>query len=134
MNTAVENSLRLLGISDHNYGIAKRKGEYLSVMRKLAEDNKDRIRIAVGIEIATLPTHYDIEDPSEIAGYDFCLIENLTNPESIVGRDLFAFCDRLGILCGIAHTDMFAYCDMYGFAYESFFRELEDYGDGLRLV
>ena len=124
VNTAVENSIRLLGVSDHNYGIGNRKREYLQVMRKLAEDNKEKLQIAVGIEIATLPTHFDITDTAEIAGYDFCLIENLTNPESIVGKDLFGFCDRLGILCGIAHTDMFAYCDRYGYDYESFFSEM----------
>jgi len=126
VNTAVENGIRLFGICDHNYGIGNRKREYIKVMRKLAEDNRNRIRLAAGIEIATIPTHYDIKDPAEIADYDYCLIEHITSPDSIVGKDLFGFCDTLGILCGIAHTDMFAYCDMYGYAYEDFFREMAD--------
>lgn len=124
VNTAIENSIRLFGICDHNYGIGTRKREYIEEMRKLAADNRDRIRLAVGIEIATIPTHYDIQSPAEIADYDFCLIEHITSRESIVGGDLFGFCEKLGILCGIAHTDMFAYCDMYGYNYEEFFTEM----------
>lgn len=124
VNTAIENSIRLFGICDHNYGIGTRKREYIEVMRKLADNNRDKIRLAVGIEIATIPTHYDIQEPEEIADYDFCLIEHITSRESIVGGDLFGFCDKLAIQCGIAHTDMFAYCDMYGYDYETFFAEM----------
>lgn len=124
VDTAVENGIRLFGICDHNYGIGARKREYIREMRELAEQNKERIRLLTGIEIATIPTHYDIADPAEIAGYDYCLIEHITSDESIVGGDLFGFCSRLGIRCGIAHTDMFAYCDKYGYDYAQFFAEM----------
>jgi len=124
VNTAVENGIRIFGICDHNYGIGTRKREYIQVMRELAEQNKERIRLLVGIEIATVPTHYDITDPGEIADYDYCLIEHITSDESIVGGDLFGFCEKLGICCGIAHTDMFAYCDKYGYSYAEFFAEM----------
>ncbi len=124
VDTAVENGIRLFGICDHNYGIGKRKAEYLRVMRRLAEENRDRLRMLVGIEIATIPQNYDIADPAEISGYDYCLIEHITQDESIVGGNLFGFCDKLGIRCGIAHTDMFAYCDKYGYDYRTFFAEM----------
>lgn len=124
LDTAVENGIRLFGICDHNYGIGKRKAEYLQVMRQLATDNRDRIRLLVGIEIATIPANYDITEPAEIADYDYCLIEHITQDESLVGGDLFGFAEKLGIRCGIAHTDMFAYCDKYGYAYHAFFSEM----------
>lgn len=124
VDTAAENGIRLFGICDHNYGIGTRKQEYIKVMRELAERNRDRLRLLAGIEIATIPSHYDIEDPAEISAYDYCLIEHITSDDSIVGGDLFGFCEKLGIRCGIAHTDIFAYCDKYGYAYADFFAEM----------
>lgn len=128
IKTAISNGIDLLGISDHNYGIAERKREYLAEMRSLAEQYKDRIKILCGIEIATLPQFYDIQNSEEIKDYDYCLIEHIMEPESIAGANLLEFCGNLGIPCGIAHTDMFAYCDMYGFAYLDFFRKMADAG------
>lgn len=128
INTAVRNGLSVLGISDHNYGIGSRKGEYLCKIRSLACEYKDKIKILCGIEIATLPHLYDIKNPDEIKEYDYCLIEHITNPDSIVGGNLIKFCKELKIPCGIAHTDMFAYCDMYGYDYEEFFGQMAEAG------
>ncbi len=128
VDMAVTNGIRLFGICDHNYGIGTRKATYLTEIRALAAKNKDRLRLLTGIEIATFPHLYDIADPVEIREYDYCLIEHITSPESIVGGDLFGFCEKLGIRCGIAHTDMFQYCDIYGYAYEPFFQEMAERG------
>ena len=54
------------------------------------------------------------------------MIEHITYPESVVGSDLFAFCKKLGILCGIAHTDLFEYCDIYGYDYREFFAKMAE--------
>lgn len=128
VDTMVRNGVRLLGITDHNYGIGKRKAEYERVVRELAKKNADRIRILCGIEIATIPTHYDLADPSEIAGYDYCLLEHIDSPDSLAKDDLFGFAEKLGIRCGIAHTDMFAYCDNRGYDRREFFKKLADHG------
>lgn len=123
---AIEHGISILGICDHNYGIGDRKARYIEEMRGCAEKYKDKIRILCGIEIATIPHIFDIEGNGEISNYDYCLIEHITDPRSIVGKDLFAFCKKLGITCGIAHTDMFEYCDIYGYDYEEFFRKMAD--------
>lgn len=128
VDTMVKNGIRLLGITDHNYGIGARKAEYERVMRELAEANAEKIRILCGIEIATIPTHYDIKDPAEIAGYDYCLLEHIDHPDSLAKDDLFGFAEKLGIRCGIAHTDMFAYCDSRGYDRREFFRKLAEHG------
>lgn len=126
IDTAIEHGISVFGISDHNRGIGNRKAEYLHAIRGLAEEYKNRIRLLCGIEIATIPERFDIWDTSEIQDYDYCLIEHITDKESVVGKNLFEFCKRLGIRCGIAHTDLFAYCDMYGFAYEEFFAKMAE--------
>ena len=126
IETAIRNGIKTFGICDHNYGIGSRKAEYLTCMRKLAERYENRIKLHCGIEIATCPELFDIENPAEIKDYDYCLIEHITDEKSIVGKDLIPFCKKLGILCGIAHTDLFAYCDMYGYEYHAFFKELAE--------
>jgi len=124
INTAIKNGISILGICDHNYGIGERKSEYEKEIRLLAEEYKDKIKILCGIEIATLPNYYDITSPDELKYFDYCLVEHITSEQSIVGKNLIEFCNKTGILCGIAHTDLFEYCDIYGFNYYEFFNEL----------
>lgn len=124
IKTAIQNGLTTFGICDHNHGIGKRTKQYLAEMKDLARRYADQIKLLCGIEIATIPDLYTIENTDEVKGFDYCLIEHITYAESIVKGDLFAFCKKLGILCGIAHTDLFAYCDMYGYDYREFFAEM----------
>ena len=126
IDTAVSQGISMLGISDHNYGIGRRKPEYLQTVRSLAREYQDKIRLLCGIEIATLPHLFDLNSEQEIKGYDYCLLEHITDPRSIVGGDLFGFCAKLGIRCGIAHTDLFAYCDLYGYDYPDFFAKMAE--------
>ena len=128
IETAIHNGISVLGICDHNYGIGDRKEQYLQEIRGFAKTYADRIRVLCGIEIATLPHLFDITDKTQIRNFDYCLIEHITDPQSIVGNDLIGFCKNLGIPCGIAHTDLFAYCDLYGFDYYEFFKSLADNG------
>ena len=128
VDTMVKNGVRLLGITDHNYGIGKRKAQYLREMRQLAKDNADRLRILCGIEIATIPGNFDIADPAEIAEYDYCLLEHIDHPDSLAKNDLFGFAENLGIRCGIAHTALFAYCDNRGYDRREFFGKLAEHG------
>lgn len=127
IRTAIQNGISIFGICDHNYGIGSRKAEYLEEMRAMADIYRDRIQLFCGIEIATLPHLYDIKGSEEIQNFDYCLIEHLTDEKSIVKENIFEFCEKLGILCGIAHTDLFEYCDMYGFEYNDFFCKMAEH-------
>ena len=126
VDTAVRNGISVLGICDHSYGIGERKRTYLAEMRQLAEKNRDRIKIICGIEIPSLPHVYDFRDGdfSVIADYDYCLIEHIDEPESVVADRLIEFAEQVKIPCGIAHTDMFRYCRMFDRDPEAYFREL----------
>lgn len=124
VETAIQNGVTLLGITDHNYGIGERKKQYAREIHDFAKQYEPKITILCGIEIATLPQYFDISDTSLIRDYDYCLIEHITDNESIAGGNLIDFCDSLGIACGIAHTDLFAYCDMYGYDCAEFLAKL----------
>ena len=126
VENAIKNGISLFGMSGHGHGIGPRKSEYVETMRALADEYKDKIKIVCGIEIATVPPYFDTRYLQEIKDFDYCLIEHITYPESVVGGDLFAFCKKLGILCGIAHTDLFEYCDIYGYDYREFFAKMAE--------
>ena len=126
---AIENGIKLLGISDHNYGIGVQRLEtlsvdkrrrlkdyqrcldaYLSHIRLLAEKYKNDIRVVAGVEIATI-NNPQMLLPEELSleGFDYCLIEHISSDESIV-EDVFEFAERCGCAAvGIAHTDIPAY-------------------------
>ncbi len=126
IDTAIENGISVLGICDHSYGIGERKKEYLEEMRSFAQINKAKIKIICGIEIPSLPKHFDFSDMdfSVISEYDYCLLEHITEADSIIAANLIEFTEKIPIPCGIAHTDLFAYCKMYGFDPLSYFKEL----------
>ncbi len=125
---AIQAGVDVLGINDHDYGIADRKAQYEQEIRALAEQYKEKIQILCGIEVATTPNLYDADLADCIQGYDYCLIEHLLLPNGMVGDDVFSFCRKLNIPCGIAHTDLFAYCDQHGFAYKDFFEKMAKMG------
>lgn len=128
VDTAIANGISVLGICDHSYGIGENKAGYLTEIRELAEKNKDRIKILCGIEIPSLPRVFDFKDFdfSEIADYDYCLIEHIDQTDSVIGEKFLEFTNLLGIPCGIAHTDMFKYCEIFGFDPEDYFRKLAE--------
>ena len=124
IETAIANGITLFGITDHSHGIKENINEYVSEVRALAEEYKDRIRVLCGIEVATLPYKFEPEVALKVAKCDYCLIEHITDPESAVGKNIFEFCEHLKVRCGIAHTDLFAFCEMYGLDPEAFFSEM----------
>ena len=133
IEVAIAGGVEMLGICDHNYGIAFARKEfykseldisntnyertlirYFDHMNLLKEKYADKIEIKRGIEVATtlkFPRMLLPENTS-LAIFDYALIEHIGNPDmSCVGRDLFSFVRALGCPCGIAHTDIFGYID-----------------------
>lgn len=128
ITAAIENGVKLLGISDHSYGVGERRMQYLKKIRDLAPRYADRVKLMCGIEIPTKPGLFDVENPDDILGYDYALIEHITDHDSIVGGDLIGFCKNLGIRCGVAHTDLFAYCEKYGYEPRVYFERMAKAG------
>ncbi len=125
IEAALDGGIELFGICDHNYGIGVRKTEYLKHMTRLKELYFGQIRLLCGIEIATIPHLYDIK-PGEIKEYDYCIIEHIDHPDSVVKGDIVSFAKQFGIPAGIAHTDLFGYCEKAGRDPLNFFKELAD--------
>lgn len=131
IEAAIAGGVEMLGICDHNYGIAFARKEfyksefdisntnyeltlirYFDHMTLLKEKYADKIDIKRGIEVATtlkFPRML-LPDSTSLEIFDYALIEHIGDPDmSSVGRDLFSFVSLLGCPCGIAHTDIFGY-------------------------
>jgi histidinol phosphatase-like PHP family hydrolase len=92
----------------------RRYYDHLSLIK---EKYADRIRVLIGVEVATDLTapKRALPDTADISFFDYCLIESLADKDSTSGGDLFAFAKRCGTpSVGIAHTDMFAFIKKRG--------------------
>lgn len=122
---AIADGIEVLGICDHNYGIAqvpegkwyqRAIDRYLDHMRLLQEKYKRDIHLLCGIEVCTLDeSGLSLPDGVDISGFDYCLIENLDNVEhSVIHGDVFGFAKRTKCKTGIAHTDLFSFMELIG--------------------
>ena len=100
----IESGVQVFGITDHNHWIKGIEKEQNAAIRKLAEKYKDKIKIYCGIELSTRPS-WELCDFSVPKAYDYALIENVDEAESVTGGDLFGYAEKAGIPCGVAHTD-----------------------------
>lgn len=115
-----------LGISDHNHGIGKRTKEYFDLLTRLRDKYQKEIRISRGIEICTHMAYRLTED---VSFFDYCLIENLDNPESIMNGDIIGYCKKINCKNPIiAHTDLFAFGEGKKGGAEKYFFDLAENG------
>ena len=148
VKAAIDGGIEVLGISDHNHGIGNATTEvffhgndnakydyertlkrYFDHIDLIKEKYEGKIKILRGIEICTknLPRHY-LPENADISFFDYCLIENIDEPDSVAWNDIFAYAKKLGTVCGIAHTDMFSYIASRGEDALEFFGRMADAG------
>lgn len=146
---AILAGVQTLGFSDHNHSVGlARKSEcygrgtdlevdydrtlvrYFDHITLLKEKYKNKIKILRGLEVATCISkdNYALPHSADVSHFDYCLIEGLGKPNSIMNDDIFAFAKRCGCTAGIAHTDLFAFCERIGEDPFRFFRKLAENG------
>ncbi len=126
--SAVENGIKLIGISDHCYDVSQKQDSYIKKIRDLAGKYSEQIKVLCAVEIATKKTLFEMQDLSKLSEYDYCLVEHITDEESVVGGNLLEFCEKIGTRCVIAHTDLFRYCEKYGYDAHEYFKHLAQKG------
>lgn len=123
----IAEGVEVFGITDHNHWIKGNEKAHAEYIRALIEKYKDKIKIYCGIEISTRPG-WELSDFSVPGLYDYALLENLDEENSVMHGDIFSYADRVGIPCGIAHTDIFAFADKTGVPREEYIKRLADRG------
>lgn len=112
IENAAAKGVDVIGITDHQFSIGAKIGEYIREINALKSEFSDRITVLCGLEIGTRPSPGDF--PPQISGMlDFCLFESI---DSKKGMDIYEFLEwkRL-FLCpvGLAHTDIFELSERY---------------------
>ena len=149
VEAAIRGGVKQLGFCDHNYGVGcartdlcwnqgtkldadygKTLVRYYDHMRAVKEKYRSKINILCGIEVCTLNCEHSYALPSNagVSFFDFCLVENLDDPRSITGGDIFSFAKRCGCPTGIAHTDLFSFIKTRGEDPYRYFRQMAQQG------
>ncbi len=149
IENAIANGIQQLGICDHNYGVGcaridfcwdkgarldadygKTLMRYYDHINLLKEKYRNKIKLLSGIEICTLvgKDSYALPHTADVSFFDFCLVENLTDPSSITNGDIFSFAKRCGCPTGVAHTDLFAHIKALGENPHRYFKRMAEQG------
>ena len=123
----IEKGVRVLGITDHNYGIGDKEEEYRKHIRSLAEKYSSQIKVLCGIEICTLP-HLSPEKNKNFAEYDYCLMENLSDDGGEMKKDILSYTSGYKCPVGIAHTDLFGLIRSLGADTDKYLKSLAERG------
>ena len=145
VEAAIAAGISLLGFNDHNYGVGivdletfkkskitgygrclKRYFDHITAIKKLYAG---KIEILRGIELCTLKEgNYRFPSEEDISFFDYCLIENLDDPDSFLEGDIFSYAERCGCKTGIAHTDLFGFLKSKGWDAETYFSNMAQKG------
>ena len=87
--------------------------QYKEELRAARETYKERIKLLIGVEIATVPQHV-FTDFDKLDGCDYVLIEHIDLPESTVGESIFEYRKKFSCAVGIAHTDLITLAPKWG--------------------
>lgn len=149
VEAAIRGGIELFGICDHAYGVGHGRLEvyqaaaergcfadygrtlerYYDHISLLKGKYAERIKVLCGIEINTLRNlpQAALPDGVDVSFFDYCLIENLDDKDSITEGDVFSFAKRCGCkVCGIAHTDLFAHIAKIGASPRDYFKRMAD--------
>lgn len=113
IKNAVRFGLDAVGISDHQFSVRDRLGEYITEICSLRDKYKSKIKVLCALEIGTRPKPDDFL-ASDSHLLDYCLFESLDSPK---GMDFYEFLEWSKLFkcpIGLAHTDVFALSERYG--------------------
>ncbi len=113
IENAIKNNVDVIGITDHQFSIGDRIGEYIYTVKNAKEKYKEKICVLCGLEIGTRPKPHDF--PAHISSkLDYCLFESLDDDRSMDLYEFFEWKRLFDCRIGLAHTDIFKLCDRYG--------------------
>ena len=113
IENAIAHGVDVIGISDHQFSIESRLGEYFEYLCYCRRRYEGKIKLLFGLEIGTRPKPNDFfASASEY--FDYVLFESLDSPTAM---DFYEFMEWQRLFkCrrGLAHTDVFRLSERYG--------------------
>ena len=113
IENAIAHSIDVIGITDHQFSIGERLGEYFEYIQHCKIKYGGKIRVLCGLEIVTRPKPQDMS-AAAVSQFDYVLFESLDDHRAM---DFFEFLEWQKMFkCkkGLAHTDIFALWERYG--------------------
>lgn len=113
IENAIVHGIDVIGITDHQFSIGDRIGEYFETIQHYKIKYQNQIKVLCGLEIGTRPQPQDLlADATE--QFDYVLFECL---DSDTAMDFYEFLEWQKLFrCkkGLAHTDIFRLSARYG--------------------
>lgn len=113
IENAIANGVEVIGITDHQFSIGGRIGEYLDRIQACKERYRGRIHVLAGLEIGTRPRPDDFLT-YDIKGIDYVLFESLDDYRAMDFFEFLSWRHRFECPVGLAHCDIFAMSESYG--------------------
>lgn len=113
VENAAESGVGVIGITDHQFSVGDRLGEYICEVNRVKEKYRGRITVLCGLEIGTRPMPNDF--PAHLSGeLDYCIFESLDDGRAMDLYEFFEWKRLFKCNIGLAHTDIFKLCEKYG--------------------
>ncbi len=113
VENAIKEGVDVIGITDHQFSVGDRIGEYIFAVNNAKEKYGDKIKIFCGLEIGTRPMPHDF--PAHLSKkLDYCLFESLDDDRAMDLYEFFEWKRLFECSIGLAHTDIFRLCEKYG--------------------
>lgn len=112
IENAIAHSIDVIGITDHQFSIGDKLGEYFEYIQHCKIKYCGKIRVLCGLEIGTRPKPQDLS-VAAVSQFDYVLFESLDDHRAM---DFFEFLEWQKMFkCkkGLAHTDIFALSERY---------------------
>ena len=113
IENAISNGIDVIGITDHQFTIKNRLGEYIKRMSACKEKYSSQIKVLAGLEISMSPSPDELFS-ADTDGLDFVLFERLDRPGAADLYDFLSLRRRFKCPVGLAHCDIFKLGERYG--------------------
>lgn len=113
IENAILNGIDVIGITDHQFTIKKRIGEYISYINGLKDKYKDRIKVLTGLEVSMCPPPSDFV-AGDTVGIDYILFERLDRALNVDLEEFVKLRHTFSCPVGLAHCDIFKMGEKYG--------------------
>ena len=113
IENAINNGIDVIGITDHQFSIGPRIGEYIDKLLECKKRYAREITVLAGLEIGTRPRPDDLIT-YDIQKLDYVLFESLDDYRAMDFFEFVSWRHRFDCPVGLAHCDIFAMSEMYG--------------------
>lgn len=113
IENAITVGFDIVGITDHQFTIQNRLGEYIERLAECKRKYSSQIKVLAGLEISMQPRPNGLF-AADTDGLDYVIFERLDRCNAADFYEFLAFRRRYNCPVGLAHCDVFKLSEQYG--------------------